>query len=55
MKLHPLVGDSVKVGNPTHSTESSKPKFVPVRLVSEPTVPNKQSVPKFCELDHQTN
>ncbi|KAM3181714.1 hypothetical protein ACTXT7_013825 [Hymenolepis weldensis] len=44
MKLHPSVEDSVKVGNLTHSLESPKPKFVPTRPVSRPTVLKQQDI-----------
>ncbi|KAM3173497.1 hypothetical protein ACTXT7_012393 [Hymenolepis weldensis] len=44
LKLLPSVGDTVKLTGFTHSMESFMPKIIPVRLVSEPTVPMRQSV-----------
>ncbi|KAM3188308.1 hypothetical protein ACTXT7_000531 [Hymenolepis weldensis] len=36
MKLHPSVGDSVKLTNLTHPMESFMSKVVPARLISKP-------------------
>lgn len=55
MKLHSSVRESVKVKNLTHSIESAMPKVVSAYLISEPTLPKQQSLPKPCLLDHQTN
>ncbi|KAM3173625.1 hypothetical protein ACTXT7_012151 [Hymenolepis weldensis] len=52
MKLLPSVRDCEKVTSDMNSIESSKPKVVPARLTSEPTVPKQQSVPTSCLLDH---
>ncbi|KAM3175045.1 hypothetical protein ACTXT7_009317 [Hymenolepis weldensis] len=38
-----------------YSMEFSMPKSVPERLVSQPTVPEQQSVPKFCLRDLYAN
>ncbi|VUZ41687.1 unnamed protein product [Hymenolepis diminuta] len=35
--------------------ESSMPRVVPAQLVSEPTVPKQQSVPKSCVCYHRAN
>ncbi|VUZ39287.1 unnamed protein product [Hymenolepis diminuta] len=55
MKLCPSVRDTVKVTNLAHSTESFIPNVIPARFVSKPTMPNQQSVPTSCTLDHQTS
>ncbi|KAM3176894.1 hypothetical protein ACTXT7_005590 [Hymenolepis weldensis] len=47
MKLQASARDSIKATNLSHSIESSNPKIVPTQLVSEPTLPKQQSVPKF--------
>ncbi|VUZ47404.1 unnamed protein product, partial [Hymenolepis diminuta] len=38
LELHPSVGDNVKVTKKTHLMKSSRSKFVPARLVSEPSI-----------------
>ncbi|KAM3178088.1 hypothetical protein ACTXT7_003280 [Hymenolepis weldensis] len=53
MKLQLSLRDDVKVVNLTHSTELSMPKIVPVRRISEPTIPNGQLDPQSCPVDHQ--
>ncbi|VUZ53102.1 unnamed protein product [Hymenolepis diminuta] len=55
MKLHSSFKDSVKVKNLKHSMESAMPKVVSAYLISEPTLPNQQLLPKPRLLDHQTN
>ncbi|KAM3171847.1 hypothetical protein ACTXT7_015777 [Hymenolepis weldensis] len=52
MKVHPSIRDSVNLVNLAHSMESSMPKVVSSRRVTEPTMPTQQSVPKSCLLDH---
>ncbi|VUZ44783.1 unnamed protein product, partial [Hymenolepis diminuta] len=46
MKLHLSIRYGVKVTNLRYSMKSSIPKVVSARFVSEPTVPDQQSVPK---------
>ncbi|VUZ53735.1 unnamed protein product, partial [Hymenolepis diminuta] len=53
MKLHSSVRDSMP--NLKHSMESFILKITSARLLREPTVPNQQSVPNSCLLNHQTN
>ncbi|KAM3173623.1 hypothetical protein ACTXT7_012149 [Hymenolepis weldensis] len=55
LKLLPSVRDCEKVTSDMNSVESSKPKVVPARLTSKPTVPKQQSVPTSCLLDHTRN
>ncbi|KAM3181898.1 hypothetical protein ACTXT7_013451 [Hymenolepis weldensis] len=55
MKLHSSIKASVKATNLKHSMESFVPIFVPVQLVSVPTMPRQQSIPESCLLDYQIN